>query len=146
MSEATVLRYERIADRPSTFAAWIGHPNAASVPIGYVRLDGQIRRVARTLGADSQAADIRPVSCPLRGVGLAARGCGWPLFWPSEARGMRIKILRRSHATGVAPSHGVWRSVPRLPTGRRGTQRRSRADRCHVRIGIIPCGLIERGS
>jgi hypothetical protein len=58
MSEATVLRYERIADRPSTFAAWIGHPNAASVPIGYVRLDGQIRRVARTLGADSQAADI----------------------------------------------------------------------------------------
>ncbi|MGD0109287.1 MAG: hypothetical protein ABSC06_35410 [Rhodopila sp.] len=59
MSEATVLRYERLADRQSTFAVWIAHANASFVLIGYVRLDDQIRWVARTLGSASQAADIR---------------------------------------------------------------------------------------
>ena len=59
MSGTTVLRYERLADRQSIFAVWIGHPNAGSVLIGYVRLDDQIRWVARKLGSASQAADIR---------------------------------------------------------------------------------------
>jgi hypothetical protein len=58
MSEA-VLRYEPLADRQSTFAVWVGHPNAESVLIGYLRLDDQVRWVARTLGSASQAADIR---------------------------------------------------------------------------------------
>jgi hypothetical protein len=59
MSEATAPHYERIADRPSTFAAWIAHANATSEVIGCVRLDDQIRWVARTLGSASQVADIR---------------------------------------------------------------------------------------
>jgi hypothetical protein len=59
MSEATELRYEPLVDRQSTFAVWVGHPNAGSVLIGYLRLDDQVRWVARTLGSASQAADIR---------------------------------------------------------------------------------------
>jgi hypothetical protein len=60
MSEAIVLRYKRLADNLSTFlAVWIGHPSAASMLIGYVRLDDQIRWVARALGSASPAADIR---------------------------------------------------------------------------------------
>ena len=58
MSEA-VLRYEQLANRQSTFAVWVGHPNARSVLIGYLRLDDQVRWVARTLGSATQAADIR---------------------------------------------------------------------------------------
>jgi hypothetical protein len=57
MSEA-VLRYESLANRQSTFAVGVG-PNAGSVLIGYLRLDDQVRWVARTLGSASQAADIR---------------------------------------------------------------------------------------
>ena len=58
MSEADV-RYEPLANRQSTFAVQIGHPNAGSVLIGYLRLDGRVRWVARTLGSASQAADVR---------------------------------------------------------------------------------------
>jgi hypothetical protein len=39
VSEATVLRYERLADRQSTLAVWIRHPNARSVLMGCGRLD-----------------------------------------------------------------------------------------------------------
>jgi hypothetical protein len=59
VSGTTVPRYERLADRQSIFAVWIGHPNAGSVLTGYVRLDDQILWVARTLGSAPQAADIR---------------------------------------------------------------------------------------
>ena len=58
MSEA-VLRYESLANRQSTFAVQIGHPNAGSVLIGYLRLDDQVRWVARTLASASQATEIR---------------------------------------------------------------------------------------
>ena len=59
MSEATELRYEPLVDRQSTFAVWVGHPNAGSALIGYLRLDDQVSWVARTLGSASQATDIR---------------------------------------------------------------------------------------
>jgi hypothetical protein len=59
MSEATELRYEPLVDRQSTFAVWVGHPNAGSVLIGYLRLDDQVRWVARTLASASQATEIR---------------------------------------------------------------------------------------
>jgi hypothetical protein len=59
MSKTTVLRHQWIADGPSTFGAWIGHPNAASVLFGYARFGDRIRRVARTLGSASQGADVR---------------------------------------------------------------------------------------
>jgi len=57
MSEA--VRYELLANRPSTFAVWAGHANAGSELIGYLQLDDQVRWIARTLGSASQAADIR---------------------------------------------------------------------------------------
>jgi hypothetical protein len=59
MSEAAVLRYEPLVNRQSTFAVWVGHPSAGSMLIGYLRLDDQVRWVARTLGSASEAADIR---------------------------------------------------------------------------------------
>jgi hypothetical protein len=59
MSEAAVLRYEPLANRRSTFAVRVGDPSAGSVLIGYLRLDDQVRWVARTLGSASEAADIR---------------------------------------------------------------------------------------
>ena len=59
MSEAIVLRYEPLAERQSTFAVWVANPDAGSMLIGYLRLDDQVRWVARTLGSASQAADIR---------------------------------------------------------------------------------------
>jgi hypothetical protein len=34
VSEAAVLRYEPLVNRQSTFAVWVGHPNAGSVLIG----------------------------------------------------------------------------------------------------------------
>ena len=145
MSEATVLRYARLADRQSTLAVWIGHPNAGSVLIGYVRLDDQIRWVARKLGSASQAADMRR-SRPLRGIGLAAKGGGWSLCPAPEGRGISITIFRRSRATIVPPSLCIRQGVHRLPTGPFGTQPTPPADRCHVRIGTVRVGPIERGS
>ena len=59
---------------------------------------------------------------------------------------MRIKILRRSRATIVVPSHSVWQGLHRLPTALFGTQHTPSADMCHLRIGTVRCGLIERGS
>ena len=58
---------------------------------------------------------------------------------------MRIKI-RRSRATIVAPCHCVWQGVHRFRTGPFGTQPTPSADRCHVRIGTVRVGLIERGA
>jgi hypothetical protein len=72
MSEAAV-RYEPLVNRQSIFAVWVGHPSAGSMLIGYLRLDDQVRWVARTLGSASQAADIRR----FRDLGLAAAGGGW---------------------------------------------------------------------
>jgi hypothetical protein len=56
---------------------------------------------------------------------------------------MRIKIFRRSRATIVLRSHRVWRGVLR-PPGQFETWRTSRADRRHVSIGTVRCGLVER--
>jgi hypothetical protein len=58
MSEAAV-RYEPLVIRLSAFAVRVGPPGTGSVLIGYLRLDDQVRWVARTLGSASQAAAIR---------------------------------------------------------------------------------------
>jgi len=59
---------------------------------------------------------------------------------------MRIKTLRRSRATIVVPSHGVWQGFHRLPTALFGKQNTPSADRCHLRIGTVRYDLIEWGS
>jgi hypothetical protein len=45
-----VPRHEPLANRQSTFAVWVGHPNAGTALIGYLRLNDLVRWVARTWG------------------------------------------------------------------------------------------------
>jgi hypothetical protein len=143
MSETTVLRHERL----STFAAWVGHPNAGSVLIGHVRLDAR-RRVLILMPRPSDAEDRRhplPFAAkPTPRVGHETGECQPPARLTATFG--RPNESERSHATNVAPSRGVWQGVPRLPTGRFKTQHAPSADRCHLRIGTVRCGLIERGS
>jgi hypothetical protein len=57
---------------------------------------------------------------------------------------VKIKILQQSHATIVAPIHGVWRGVHRTPAGWFETQHTPPAD-SHVRIGTVRRGVAGRG-
>jgi hypothetical protein len=52
---------------------------------------------------------------------------------------MRINICRRSRATIVAPSRGVWRGVLRPPAGWFETRHTPPAD-SHVRTGTVRRG------
>jgi hypothetical protein len=109
--------------------------------MGYVRLEGQTRWVSRTLGSASHAADMRRF-----------RDRYTPSVWLQRAvdgthpRRLRIKIIRRSRATLVAPNNRAWQGLDRLRTGRFRARNTLPACTGHASNGTARYGLSEQRS